>query len=798
MSKQRNKKGFTLAEIMMAVAIIGILSAVAFIGVARYLRSMAQLERDGIAREIYVAAQNHLAMAEGQGYLNRDLFGNVEARAGEEKGVYYYIVNRGTIDPNSDAFSNSALGLMLPFAAVDETVRTGGNYIIRYQAKPANVLDVFYCPSSGRFTQSFSQTDYASLISGYSGENKKAERRFYDNNVIGWCGGEENVLKGAVLKAPEIQVINKEKLTVEVIDSNYANSDARLQLIVTGKMSGAQKSFVLSPSVSATEPRCKWDVGGKYVVTLDDITTRNMHFCDLDATVKGPFIPGEDITIKAVSDSIKVISNIVDSGDQTTNSLFLDLEAAETSTVEDDETGVVTTTLTSSKAGIANIRHLENLSPDISKVNVVRLDLNAAVQKSNLNWKTFKTAIMAGTLTEPTVYNNDYSKKTVEGCFYPVNIDYALSYDGLYEGNTHSISDVLVNNTVGDKGVFGSYGVSGETCSIRNIDLVNCNFNDQTTDEATGNAGALAGTLVNTAVENVIAYNNSEYDKSSNILTVGSPAGGLVGEMQGGSMSLSAAALYVTVTGSGRGDAGGLIGKTSGTVTINGCYSGGHTQNGAYFTVEERTENGNTITSRNPFYNITGIGKVGGLVGDADSATITNSYSTCSVSGDITGGFVGSGSGTITNCYCTGLVGGATKEGAFAGSFSETASASGCSYFEIINEREVKGTGEAADDVIGYEYLKSVGGNVDAAGITAFDADVTSYDSFITGAMPNADAVPYDSVLGDYYQDKYFLKTVAQLGSTVAAGSYVEKHYGDWPAPETFVINTAGGGAAGG
>ena len=87
MSKQRNKKGFTLAEIMMAVAIIGILSAVAFIGVARYLRSMAQLERDGIAREIYVAAQNHLAMAEGQGYLNRDLFGNVEARAGEEKGV---------------------------------------------------------------------------------------------------------------------------------------------------------------------------------------------------------------------------------------------------------------------------------------------------------------------------------------------------------------------------------------------------------------------------------------------------------------------------------------------------------------------------------------------------------------------------------------------------------------------------------------------------------------------------------------------------------------------------------------
>ena len=66
--KKCENKGFSLAEMMMAVAIIGILAGVSFISVASYLRSMALLERDGIAKEIYVAAQNHLTMLESQNY----------------------------------------------------------------------------------------------------------------------------------------------------------------------------------------------------------------------------------------------------------------------------------------------------------------------------------------------------------------------------------------------------------------------------------------------------------------------------------------------------------------------------------------------------------------------------------------------------------------------------------------------------------------------------------------------------------------------------------------------------------
>ena len=323
---------------------------------------------------------------------------------------------------------------------------------------------------------------------------------------------------------------------------------------------------------------------------------------------------------------------------------------------------------------------------------------------------------------------------------------------------------------------------------------------DFTIESQGKSAGALAGSAINTEVTNVIAYNSDSYTEKKNITSTGGSAGGLTGSMKGGSVTSCAAALYVE---NKNGAAGGLIGSVSdfdnsNKGSIAGSYSGGHTVDGQYYTY--KNESGVVTTTRTDLYNVKGTGAVGGLVGDA---AISGSYSTCSASGSTVGGLIGTSTdGSVTNCYATGMVKGTTKEGAFAGSLGGTVSGENY-YYEIINEREV--TGATAADVIGYEYLKAVGGasgSVDKAGITAFDADtatktaVQNYNNFTTkdgktgSAKTNADAVPYDTVLGNYYQNKYHLRTVAQLpGSTVATGSYVEKHYGDWPAPEIFVIN---------
>ena len=124
MNRTKRNKGFTLAETLIVVAIITILSGVSFIAVQNHMRSLAQLERDGIAKEIFVAAQNHLTMAEHEGYLGLDNYGALE---NEDAGTYYFVGSGSAFD------GSSLLKVMLPFGAVDETVRLGGSYIIRYQ-----------------------------------------------------------------------------------------------------------------------------------------------------------------------------------------------------------------------------------------------------------------------------------------------------------------------------------------------------------------------------------------------------------------------------------------------------------------------------------------------------------------------------------------------------------------------------------------------------------------------------------------------------------------------------------------
>ncbi len=232
MKKLKNKLGMSMAEMLVVIGIIGVLSGIAFVGVARYQRSMGQLERDGIAKEIFVAAQNHLTMAYGSGYpgvtATETAFGKKEEnsttvlsegeQAAADKDVYYFIVSGGSAFTSD---KTKAIDLMLPFGSVDETVRTGGSYIIRYQPETGLVLDVFYCTLSGtpaRFNHQLTESEYDDVIRR-AGDNSesKAWRRDYNDAIIGWYGGVGAAdLPTITLTAPEITVTNAERLYVTV------------------------------------------------------------------------------------------------------------------------------------------------------------------------------------------------------------------------------------------------------------------------------------------------------------------------------------------------------------------------------------------------------------------------------------------------------------------------------------------------------------------------------------------------------------------------------------------------------
>ena len=401
--ERRGQGGFTMTEMLLVVAIIVIMGGLLGVSVLQWQKNLYQIEMDGTAKELYVAAQNHLTTAKAQGVL--DVVDNGTAVAADASGAsagsaaaaetdtYYYVVNPSNAGAYYRAGTN-VLAQMLPFGSIDETVRAGGSYVIAYQvnSQVARVLDVFYANPGGQFPVTFSDVDYTALKNAYSGTDKSAARRSYDggNGIIGWYGGDA---AGALdlpvgeLNAPRLEVENAERLRVRITDANMsdnskANLKADLRLFVEGVTSGAVAALQLAsdgayvPGVAvADEAGALYYNNATYVCTidLDDITTsghrvtgaESGHVADLpagifdatDPTKPTSFIPGEDLTIYAVASTDDAIAADVRSAAVTENSLFDSLAEESTDAGEDPEAQV---------AVVSSIRHLENLGQAVS------------------------------------------------------------------------------------------------------------------------------------------------------------------------------------------------------------------------------------------------------------------------------------------------------------------------------------------------------------------------------------------------------------------------------------------------
>ena len=115
---------------------------------------------------------------------------------------------------------------------------------------------------------------------------------------------------------------------------------------------------------------------------------------------------------------------------------------------------------------------------------------------------------------------------------------------------------------------------------------------------------------------------------------------------------------------------------------------------------------------------VTGYGTVGGLVGDNDGGTVSNSYSTGNVTGiGWVGGLVGVNLGTVSNAYSSGSVTGNECVGGLAGNNSGTASNS-YSTGSVIGDDNVGGlVGDNTATVSNSYSTGSVTGNTHVGGL---------------------------------------------------------------------------------
>ena len=505
----RNNRGFSLAEMILVVAIIVILAGVSFVAVLRYQRNLNQVEKDGIAKELFIAAQNHLSAAESQGYLGADpsAFGTAEEdENGDPTGVYYFIVgteSRGRSGPAADD-GESLLSMMLPFASIDETVRQGGSYVIRYQTDPALVLDVFYAKPGERFGHSFTESEYEKLVESYRGSDEavRKSRRFYnatdDNSVIGWYGGEgaARLTLSSELNAPSLRCENAARLRFFVTDGEADSHGLRLVLhgessgrdawidLIGGSLhytaaDGSEVSTYLPSGVVVS------DGADGYTVTLDDVTAAGRHFRDLLGAETAGFIPGENLSVYACAYETGVGAAASGFEGPSSNTVFTNSLFGDGSSETDAE--------------IANIRHLENLDTRVSRLDegdgANALNVAAAHQTADLSWPEFLSDI--GGQVYVTGAGNGALTGTA-GTYFPVNWpssdeqSEALGYDG----GGHSVSGVVVRSG-SPSGLFGEL----VGADVRDLELID--FDIACTNGA--GAGALVGSLRGGTVSGVLA-----------------------------------------------------------------------------------------------------------------------------------------------------------------------------------------------------------------------------------------------------------------------------------------------------
>lgn len=667
-----NKKGFTLAEVLVTVAIIIILAGVTFVSVAQYQKNLRLMEMDGTAKEIFIAAQNHLSVAKASGDLDRlaekaknsgstsSTIGtkldpdSVSAYAVNPDGEYYSVIHNVT--NGSESYtpdgSDRILEMMLPFGALDETVATSGNYAIVYELKSASVVAVLY---SGAGNASFGNAavinfnaeDVSNIKDIY---NDKSARKSYKKGdvtaIVGCYTGTAGsaAIPTETLEAPKLEVKNENKLHVLVRE---ANTTDKITLVITGEQSGTIARRLLNRDAGDGYEN------GKFDVTLDDITGDGKYrFSQLikegrfTPDVEGSdFIPGENIIISAIASSTTALATPKESAKYTVSSLF-------------DDVNETTNATGDTKIYIKNLRHLENLGANVSgftaalgkdttsgNSKVVNI---TAVQKNDITMFSFDGL-------HDEIYKNIYGSGTFDSTYIAANVDYPLSYDG----GSHEIYDLTIagyhnHNVEANAGIFGTVT---KPLSVKNLVLRNDKIPKTSTST---NAGMLLGkTSANLTVDGVLAYYhedeyNSEHDSAVEV-QASQVAGGLIGLVAGGKLDVknSAAAVYVKIKGGSA--AGGFIGSVSGAdagSTIVQSYAGGHTKDGAYSTKDEAKQ---PVLEGSGRYNVQACeasGYAGGFIGvTTNKVSMDAVYTTASAyssSGDSnSNSFVGSGTPNI-------------------------------------------------------------------------------------------------------------------------------------------------------
>ncbi len=645
--KLRNAHGYTMAEVLMVVAILGILAAVSFMGVFAMRRNMTQTQADKNAEIIFEAAQRQLVSIEAF-----DADAQMSFSSKERTGGLYAPVGLDVANPDDfnmifanpgHSYTGSELQAKLLEDQVSEDLYAGG-WIVEYDNISLQVKSVFYFKEG---TYSDFYTDAETNASLRASRENRLNYQKENGKVVGYFDGSTSSINTNELKVTgSVQIENKDELIANaaIIVSGKEETPQEYQLIITttGESSGAKVTQVVDfassdlqmnpwskkrmASVSIILDSLK--TGKHFKETYGSLSADNVSFLkdtangyitingiapsatvdyDADNTYTATkFIPGENVTVSVVAQT-KNGALKDEAVKATANSLY--------AKAKDDSDSYL--------AEIAYGRHLQNL--DLATSGLVLDDFYVkAVDAKKVNYSDM-VAVQTATIDfaeENGTWLKTYSPNgEAQRTFVPIINKELKSFTGgsvLYEDGSlldddGNATEFTINNMILDKKKTDSVGLFAEFYgdSIEYVTLINEQLKNSSDTESTA-VGGLVGT---------IPANKTKSVKITGCQVILDDDGIAFGLASGKKKLLSHAA-----------NVGGLVGAANRTLEIS--YSSAST------ILTNATAN------------------AGGLVGMGKKVVLDRSYADCFVGGKNVGGLIGAcdATSTIRGCYSAGFV----------------------------------------------------------------------------------------------------------------------------------------------
>lgn len=585
--KNRDKKGFTVAELLFVVAILVILFGLVALSLVKMQKELRQKELDSKAEIIYSAAQNRITELKAQGLKAKYETGGTELgfipydadkTVAQEYIDFFYTSSAEKTDENEPAY------WVLPETSVDSELYSG-NWIIEYNVKSGSVYSVFY--SESQITKTAKELDYL----------RSKNARLDDGARIGYYGGEIIIVEQTrefVIR--RLNIVNEETLYADITVFNPVSSDFKL----TYWLEDSEGHKTAEKEISAKT----FVGGGEYTAKL------NLDSLINDASRFGKLFPeltaGDDFTLH-VSAGIPSNSLIKKgSREETANSLFANREGDYIAT---------------DTAYIKYGRHLQNLD----EASGTGVKITKAVQLNDIFF-----AENGEKENEGKLWLDVYGTKKLTAIYN----EKLLSYTGTVSEKGTVPTIYGANIAAGKNACSGIFAAAADGMEIKNLCL------SGTTVTAGKYSGALIGESTGKVkIENcsvILSGEKGDLDGKTKTeaallesrISGTEGAGGLVGIARstgnGGLTIIKSFAATIVKTGAS-GISGGLVGKAEGTLTVSesyaSCYVSGNIAGGIAGTAGSLVINDSYAAGY-----LTATGTIYGLSGGALSGSSANTY----------------------------------------------------------------------------------------------------------------------------------------------------------------------------